>query len=93
MHPGAIQTNIFNSIDGGEELAKAAEQDGKNVGLSAERAARDIIKCIEKQKPRILIGTDSKVIDKLYRLMPVTTARLMSWLMKKFTGVEMPQEK
>ncbi|MBL1421533.1 MAG: SDR family NAD(P)-dependent oxidoreductase [Alphaproteobacteria bacterium] len=90
VYPGAVQTNISDSINDGEKLAQAAEQD---VGLTAERAAQDIIKGIEKQKTRILIGTDSKIIDKLYRLMPVTTARLMSWLMKKFTGVEMPQEK
>lgn len=93
VYPGAVQTNISSSIDGGEKLAEAAKQEGRNFGLSAERAARDIIKGIEKQKTRILIGTDSKVIDKLYRLMPVRTARLMSWLMKKFTGVELPQEK
>jgi len=93
VYPGAVQTNITNNAPDMSEKAKlaAAEQDDKKVGVTAEDAAKAIIKGIEKDKSRILVGSDCKFIDKLYRLMPVKTAHLMSWLMKKFAGIDMTE--
>lgn len=91
VYPGAVQTNITNNAPDMSDKAKqaAAQQDEKKVGVTAKAAAQAIIKGIEKNKSRILVGSDCKVIDKLYRLMPVKTAHLMSWLMKKFAGIDM----
>lgn len=91
VYPGAVQTNITNNAPDMSEKAKqaAAQQQDKKVGVTAQAAAQAIIKGIEKDKSRILVGSDCKVIDKLYRLMPVKTAYLMSWLMKKFAGIDM----
>ena len=93
VYPGAVQTNITNNAPDMSEKAKLAvtEQDDKKVGVTAEAAAKVIIKGIEKDKSRILVGSDCKFIDKLYRLMPVKAAHLMSWLMKKFAGIDMEQ--
>ena len=93
VYPGAVQTNItHNAPDMSDEAKLAAtEQEDKKVGVTAEAAAKAIIKGIEKNKSRILVGSDCKFIDKLYRLMPVKTAHLMSWLMKKFAGIDMEQ--
>ncbi len=92
VYPGAVQTNITNNApDMSDKAKQAAQQDEKKVGVTAQAAAQAIIKGIEKDKPRILVGSDCKVIDKLYRLMPVKTAHLMSWLMKKFAGIDMAE--
>ena len=93
VYPGAVQTNITNNAPDMSDKAKqaASQQDEKKVGVTAQAAAQAIIKGIEKDKPRILVGSDCKVIDKLYRLMPVKTAHLMSWLMKKFAGIDMAE--
>ncbi|WOH38173.1 SDR family oxidoreductase [Thalassotalea fonticola] len=93
VYPGAVQTNITNNAPDMSEQAKqaATAQEDKKVGVTAEAAAKAIIKGIEKDKSRILVGSDCKFIDKLYRLMPVKTAHLMSWLMKKFAGIDMDQ--
>ena len=58
-------------------------QIAERSGLSPKTAARRIIRGIESNQPRILIGYDSLVIDKLYRLMPVSTSRFISWIMSK----------
>ena len=93
VYPGAVQTNITNNAPDMSDKAKqaASQQDEKKVGVTAQAAAQAIIKGIEKDKSRILVGSDCKVIDKLYRLMPVKTAHLMSWLMKKFAGIDMAE--
>ncbi|HBY87119.1 MAG TPA: short-chain dehydrogenase [Colwellia sp.] len=93
VYPGAVQTNITNNAPDMTDKAKqaATEQEDKKVGVTAQAAAQAIIKGIEKDKPRILVGSDCKFIDKLYRLMPVKTAHLMSWLMKKFAGIDMTE--
>ncbi|WP_114325650.1 SDR family NAD(P)-dependent oxidoreductase [Candidatus Colwellia aromaticivorans] len=93
VYPGAVQTNITNNAPDMSAKAKqaATEQEDKKVGVTAQAAAQAIIKGIEKDKSRILVGSDCKVIDKLYRLMPVKTAHLMSWLMKKFAGIDMTE--
>lgn len=92
VYPGAVQTNITNNApDMSDKAKQAAQQDEKKVGVTAQAAAQAIIKGIEKDKSRILVGSDCKVIDKLYRLMPVKTAHLMSWLMKKFAGIDMAE--
>ena len=93
VYPGAVQTNITNNAPDMSDKAKeaAAKQEDKKVGVTAQDAAKAIIKGIEKNKSRILVGSDCKFIDKLYRLMPVKTAHLMSWLMKKFAGIDMTE--
>ncbi len=96
VYPGAVQTNITNNAPDITDEAKQATaeklaKEKKSPGVTAEEAAKAIIKGIEKNKARILVGSDCKFIDKLYRLMPVKTAYLMSWLMKKFAGVDMTE--
>ena len=79
-YPGAVNTSITQGIpDVSPQMRKIAER----AGLSAKTAARRIIRGIEKNQSRILIGYDSIVIDKFYRLMPVLTSRLISWAMHK----------
>ena len=71
VFPGAIGTNIM--VNSGLENSKTAEADAKSSKLkplSPDKAAQIIIKGIEKDKVRIFVGSDSKMLDILYRLNP-----------------------
>lgn len=92
-YPGAVQTNITDNAPDISQAAKVkmkSQTKNKAVGVTAAKAASDLIAGIEKNRARILIGNDCKFIDKLYRLMPIKTAYLMAWLMKKFVGGDLP---
>jgi short-subunit dehydrogenase len=44
---------------------------------SAEKAAKEIIKGVQKNKRRIMIGMDAKLADILVRLFPGTYEKIM----------------
>lgn len=91
VFPGAIATNIStNSMEDEKKKAeadKAAEENSaaKHKTTPADEAAAIIIKGIEKGKLKIFVGGDSKMMDKLYRLMPVKSIDMMANLIKKMT--------
>jgi butyryl-CoA dehydrogenase len=75
VHPGGIKTNIARNarMDASvAELAGDAEKarrDFDKVAMtSPERAARQIIKAVEQDRRRALIGPDAKLIDLVSRL-------------------------
>jgi short-subunit dehydrogenase len=89
VYPGAVQSNITDNapdISSHTKSTMKSKSQGKAVGVTSAKAAADMIAGIEKNKPRILIGQDCKFIDKLYRLMPVKTPYLMTWIMNKAAG-------
>lgn len=83
VFPGATKTNITKNsgvkTPGGKQAAKAAE---KFPMLSANKAAQSIVKGIEKDKPRIFTGNDSKSMNRLYRLAPVHATKFITRQMK-----------
>jgi short-subunit dehydrogenase len=88
IFPGAIATNIStNSMDDKPKAAAPAPDSSaaKHKTTSADVAASIIIKGIEKGKLKIFVGSDSKMMDKLYRLMPVKSIDMMANLIKKMT--------
>ena len=79
VFPGAIATNIAKNS--GIEI----HADGKNnkfKQLSAVKAAEQILKGIQKEKFRILVGKDAKIMDFLYRLNPKRAVLLILSKMK-----------
>jgi butyryl-CoA dehydrogenase len=75
VHPGGIKTNIGNASRVGEgsndaEKKKAALFLAKASRTTADQAAETIIKGIASRSPRILIGADARLIDKIQRLFP-----------------------
>ena len=84
VHPGGIKTNI----------AKAARMDDsvKKIGMSvnstakfeklfrttADDAAAQMIRAVEKNQRRLLIGNDAKVLDLMVRIFPSTYQKLVS---------------
>jgi len=65
VHPGGIKTNIARSMRGDQTLA--AEFD-RIARTTPDEAARQIIRAVQRNKRRVLVGPDAKVIDVLSRL-------------------------
>jgi NAD(P)-dependent dehydrogenase (short-subunit alcohol dehydrogenase family) len=77
VHPGGVKTNIARKARYAENnsMERSAEQiieefEDELAKLSPEDAAREIIAAVEKDKRRVLVGNDARVIDKVQRLMP-----------------------
>ncbi|HSM57572.1 MAG TPA: SDR family NAD(P)-dependent oxidoreductase [Candidatus Sulfomarinibacteraceae bacterium] len=79
VFPGAIGTNIAENSGLGREL-QAEDGDGEESSfkpLPADKAAEIIIAGIEKDKYRVLVGSDARMMDFLYRLHPKFAANLI----------------
>lgn len=79
VHPGGIKTNIARSArlsdNGDADLVDkhkkgVSDFENKLARTTPERAAEEILKAVQKNKRRLLIGRDAKLIDILQRLFP-----------------------
>lgn len=83
VFPGATQTNISENSG-----IKAPGQSGDSPHkqsipmLPASEAAKKIIQGIEKNKPQIFVGKDSKLMNILYRVSPVFATNLIAKQMR-----------
>lgn len=75
VHPGGIKTNIARNarIDPAlHEAAGSREEQAKRFDrmamTSSEKAARQILTAVERNRRRVLVGPDAKVIDLVSRL-------------------------
>lgn len=80
VFPGAIATNI--TVNSGLTMQAPSAAESKIKMTSASDAAAMIINAMEKNKYRVLVGSDAKMMDFLYRLMPERAARLIYTQMK-----------
>lgn len=78
--PGSIDTNIMKN-SGVEMTSAMKSMQGSMKALSAKKAAQIIIRAIEKNKAKVLVGNDAKMMDFLYRLMPVRATTFFAKLM------------
>ncbi len=82
VHPGGIKTEIANnaripqSIDPEEARARTKEFN-KLLRTSAEDAAAMIVRAIEQRAPRLLIGKDARMAERIQRLLPATYWKLI----------------
>jgi short-subunit dehydrogenase len=82
VHPGGVRTSIARNAVVGEgvpaaEAARLAEFE-KFLTLDAADAAETILKAVERRRPRVLVGTDARVLDTMARLFPVTHHRILT---------------
>ena len=82
VHPGGIKTNIvrnarFLQITQATVREEAVSGFDRLARTTPERAGQVIVRGIERNKPRILIGADAKAIDWLQRLMPASYGKLL----------------
>src|SRR6516225_10217538 len=78
VHPGGIATNIVRNSRPGSGVtdntrrAQSIERFDQIAKTTPKDAALRIIEGIEKNRPRILIGSDARIMDVLQRLRPAT---------------------
>lgn len=82
VHPGGIKTNIvrnarFLQSTQATEREEAVTGFDRIARTTPERAGIVIVDGIEKNRERILIGMDAKIIDLLQRLMPASYGKLL----------------
>lgn len=85
VFPGAIATNIAQN-SGMVIPAGAAETESKFKTTPAPVAAKAMVDAIENNKPRITIGSDATIMDRLSRLNPVMAANIIYKQMKSLLG-------
>jgi short-subunit dehydrogenase len=84
VHPGGIKTNIVRNsrmgaaITDNERRVQSIERFDAIAQTSPRDAALRIIKGIEKNQPRILIGGDARFMDILQRFRPATYWNVMA---------------
>jgi short-subunit dehydrogenase len=92
VHPGGIKTNIVrnsrtgSAIADNERRSQAIERFDVIAQTSAKDAALRIIKGIEKNEPRILIGGDARFMDLLQRFRPATYWSVMARRIEKMSN-------
>ena len=78
VHPGGILTNIVRNSRAGSGVtdnarrAESIERFDQIAKTTPQQAAKTIIDGIERNRPRILIGGDARMMDFLQRLRPAT---------------------
>ncbi len=76
VHPGGIQTNIVknsrwkNTKFSEEERAEMNRRFEKQFITTPEKAAKEIITGVKKNKMRIIVGKDARFADKMIRFFP-----------------------
>lgn len=72
VHPGGIKTNIANNaggVDGLDPSRLAADFNAKLARTTPEKAAKVILRGVEKNKARVLIGADAIALDAMVRVL------------------------
>ncbi|WAC93057.1 SDR family NAD(P)-dependent oxidoreductase [Mycobacterium sp. Aquia_213] len=80
VHPGVVRTNFGTNMRTAEteDPEQAAKYFGRMALTSPEKAARTILRGAEKNRARILIGADGRVMAALPRLLGVGYVDLMA---------------
>ncbi|WP_419834391.1 SDR family NAD(P)-dependent oxidoreductase [Endozoicomonas atrinae] len=73
VHPGAIKTNILKAhLDKAGNPANAAAINRKvdKFAMDTDKAVAKMLNAVRKNKQRVVIGTDSHMVEKFKRLLP-----------------------
>lgn len=89
VHPGGIRTNIAKSAKMSDSLnslgmdpTKSIQNFDKLLRTPPEEAARQILQAVLKNKRRLLIGSDAKILDAFQRVFPTGYQRASSIVTK-----------
>jgi NAD(P)-dependent dehydrogenase (short-subunit alcohol dehydrogenase family) len=77
VHPGGVATAIARNARlpkgvPAEEIRKRLDAVEKLLRLPPEKAGEIIVQGIERRKPRVLVGTDAKILSVIERFLPVS---------------------
>ena len=86
VHPGGVRTNIATAgLQHAQELGyEVSEHERRRVQaynekllrMPAAQAARIIIDGVERDRPRVLVGNDAKLVDLIVRAFPVAYTKV-----------------
>jgi short-subunit dehydrogenase len=84
VFPGAVLTNITanSGVTGMPAPPAAAGKKPSMIGVAPADAAKIILKGVERNRVRVLVGTDARIMDFLSRLAPRIAARLIEKVMR-----------
>ncbi|KSW27355.1 MULTISPECIES: SDR family NAD(P)-dependent oxidoreductase [unclassified Pseudomonas] len=91
VHPGGIKTNIARTARMNDSLAKVTGQNANAarqqfndqlLRTTPDKAAQVIIRGVERDARRILIGADAHAIDVMLRLLPVWYQKVVTVSMR-----------
>lgn len=87
VHPGGIKTNVARAARANESLRdlggrettpeEAAKSFERNFITTPEKAAETILRAVERDRRRVLVGPDAYVIDAVQRLLPASYQRII----------------
>jgi short-subunit dehydrogenase len=80
VFPGSVATNI--TTNSGVAIPNMKPGTKMPKILSAEKAAQIILDGMEKDTYRVLVGSDAKLMDRLYRIHPKRAAGIIAGRMK-----------
>lgn len=88
VHPGGIATAIASSARapdgiGEEELAVRLKRTEKLLRMPPAKAAQIILRGIERDRARVIVGHDARILSWLERVLPVSYWRLLPGLASK----------
>jgi short-subunit dehydrogenase len=88
VHPGGIATSIATSARSPESTTEAEKEEQlararKMLRMPPGRAAEIILEGIRKDRARVLVGNDARILSWLERLMPVNYWRLLPGLFNR----------
>ena len=92
VHPGGVATAIARNARSGSGVsdnarrAQAIERFEAAARTTPQAAAQRIIKGVENNEPRILIGSDARMMDLLQRLLPGTYWSVLAKRLEKLTA-------
>jgi short-subunit dehydrogenase len=79
VHPGAIKTNVIRSSRMSDEAARArAVELQERFAMPVERATAKIIRAVERDARRVLVGADAHIRAFLKSLFPVAFQRAIT---------------
>jgi len=80
VFPGGVSTNIMTNS--GLNMSELSAKQKKYKILTADQAVRKIIAAMEKNRFRVVVGSDARIMDFVYRLSPKKAAGLIYRNMK-----------
>lgn len=90
VHPGGIKTNIVRGSRTGKDMGLFAQDFDESVAdfdkmakTTPEQAARVILNGVRKNKRRVLIGNDARVLDWFQRHFPVGYQKIVVAITKR----------
>ena len=89
VHPGGVKTNIARKARSGAHLRESVSSNELGnrfeqlARTSPAAAAQRIVRGIERNEPRILIGADARYLDIIQRLRPATYWALLARAFKR----------